>query len=244
MKNPGSRKGSIEKRNALNILIADDREIVRMGLRALLKDHPIFRVCGETSTAAETVMKVEKLQPHLLLLRLNLPDKNALEIVPELLTLRLGLKILLFAAEGPTMNARRAVLTPTVANRALEQGALGLVLKPDAQDIRLALDALSKNKVFISSNIFDGISSELTDRIESLPSLRDLTERELEVFKQMATGRTAKEIASDLGSSPRTVEGQRASIMHKLGFHSQADLLFFALQHGVVELPQSGQRSQ
>ena len=129
MKNAGSGKRTIKRPTAiLDILIAHDHEIVRMGLRELLKEHPGLRVCGETSTAEETVKKVKKLQPHML----GLPDKSALDIVPELLRLRPGLKMLLFAAEGPTMDARRAVLTPTVAKRALEDGALGLVLKPDA----------------------------------------------------------------------------------------------------------------
>jgi DNA-binding NarL/FixJ family response regulator len=242
MKDPGSRKEP--RRQRTDILIAHDQEIVRIGLRALLKDRPGVRVCGETRSAAETVTKVKKLQPNVLLLRLNLPDKSALEIIPELLRLRPGLKILLFAAEGPMMDTRRAVLTPTVAKRALEYGTLALVLKPDAPDIGLALDALSKNKVFISSNVFEGMASEVTHRIELLPSVSDLTRREVEIFKQLATGRTSKEIASDLGNSPRTVEAQRANIMHKLGFHSQADLILFALQHGVVESPQPAKSSQ
>ena len=153
--------------------------------------------------------------------------------------LREGLKILLFAAEGPTMNAPYAVLTPAVARRAVEEGALGLVLNPDAHDIRLALDALSKNKAFISPNIFEGISSELTRRTERLPSVGDLTRREAEVFKEMAIGRTTKEIAFDLRNSPRTIEVHRANIMRKLGFHSQADLILFALQHQVVAMPRA-----
>jgi len=175
----------------------------------------------------------------MLLLKLDLPDKGALEIIPELLKLRPGLKILLFAEKGATTDTRLAVLTPTVAKRALEQGAFGLVLKPDAQDIRLALDALNKNKSFISSNIFEGMTCELVRRTEHLLSTGDLTAREVEVFKRMATGRATKEMAAELRISPRTIEVYRANIMRKLGFHSQADLILFALQHGVIELPES-----
>ena len=137
------------------------------------------------------------------------------------------------------MDARRAVLTETVARAALKKGAMGLVLKPDAQDLLLALDALSGNKSFISSNIFDGVPSKLTNRVKHLPFLRKLTGREAEVFGLVATGRTSKDIAADLGISLRTVEVHRASIMHKLGFRSLADLILFAVQHGVVEMPQS-----
>ena len=239
MKGPGSRKRPGKRRTAvLDILIAHDNEIIRIGLRSLLKGHLGLRICGEASTAAETLKKVEKLQPHLLLVKLSLLDHSTLKIIGQLLKLRPGLRILLFAAEGPTMEARRAVLTPTIAKLALTEGALGLVLKPDAQDIRLALDALSKNKSFVSSNIFEGMADQLKQRTEHFPSVGELTAREVEVFKQMAIGKTSKEIASSLRNSPRTVEVQRANIMRKLGFHTQADLLLFALQHGVVELPE------
>ena len=238
MKNAGSRKGPIKRQAAiLDVLIAHDSEIVRIGLRSLLEHYPGLRVCGESSTAADTLKKVEELQPHILMLKLGLPDKSALEIIPDLLRFRPGLKILLLAAEGPTMDSRSVALTPTVANCALTEGALGLLLKPDAQDILLALDALRKNKSFVSSNIFEGMTSELNQRAEHLPAVGDLTSREAEVFKQMAAGRTTREIAADLKNSPRTVEVHRAHIMHKLGFHSQADLILFALQHGVIALP-------
>lgn len=239
LKKAESRKGPNKRRSVgLCILIADDHEVVRIGLRTLLKGLPGWRICGEASTDAEALEKVKKLQPDVILLKLDLPNKGALEMIPELIKLRPGLRILVFAEYGPTMDAQRAVLTATVAKAALERGALGLVLKPDARDILLALDALSKNKSFVSTNIFEGIlTSELTHRTEHLPFLRKLTGREAEIFALVATGRANKDIAADLGISPRTVEVHRASIMHKLDFHSQADLILFAIQHGVVAMP-------
>ena len=232
------RKKPIKRRTSvLDILIAHDDEIVRIGLHALLKDHPAFLVCGETSTTSETVKEVEKLQPRILLIKLDLPDKGAIGIIPELLERRPGLKILLYATEGATKDVQFAVLTPTLVERALRLGVLGLVLKPDAQEIGLALDALSKDKSFISSNIFEGITSHLKHRIDHLPSLGDLTPREAEVFKLMAIGRTTREMATNLHSSPRTIEVHRRNIMRKLGLHSHSDLILFALQHKVVTLP-------
>jgi|SRR5579872_2381591 len=239
MTTPKSRTTpNMRQRPVLDIFIAHHHEITRIGLRTLLKGVSGLRVCGESSTAADTLKKVKELQPHILLLKLRLPDKDALEIIPELLRLRPGLKIMLYAAEGPTMDSRDAALTPAIAKRALGAGVLGLVLRPDAQDIRYAVDALSNNKAFISSNIFEGVANEVARRIERLPSIGDLTGREVEVLKRMAIGNTTKEIAADLHNSPRTIEVHRANIMHKLGFHSQADLIMFALQHNVAEHPQ------
>ena len=165
-KNPGSRVRPNRRRIAvLDILIAHDNEIIRIGLRSLLKGRPGLRVCGEASTPAETLKKVEELQPHILVKKWSLVDQSTLENIGLLLELRPGLKILLLAAEDATAaDARRAVLTPTVAKRALADGALGLVLKPDAQEIWLALDALSKNKSFISANIFEGVADQLKSR--------------------------------------------------------------------------------
>lgn len=231
----GSRKRPNKRQIAvLDILIAHDNAIVRMGLHTLLKHCRGLRVCGETGTASETVKQVKKLQPDLLILKLGLPDNGSLEIIPDLLKLRPCLKILLLTEEGPTMDAQLTVLTPAVAQRSLTEGALALVLKPDEQDILLAIDALSKNKSFVSSNIFEGRMNE-----RKPPSRGDLTGCEAEVLQRMAAGKTTKEIATDLQNSPRTIEAHRANIMRKLGFHSQADLILFALQHGVVALPAS-----
>jgi DNA-binding NarL/FixJ family response regulator len=125
------------------------------------------------------------------------------------------------------------VLTPSVAKRALEEGALGLLLKPDAQDIRLAVEALSGNKSFVSSNMFAGMTSGATPRTDH-SALSSLTAREVEVFKRIAAGRSTKEIAADLRISPRTAEVHRANILHKLGFHSHAELILFASQNNLL----------
>lgn len=238
MKNAGSRKGNIKPLPAvLDILIAHDNEITRIGLRSLLQKFSGFRICGETASTAEAMEQVKKLQPDILLIKLGLLNHHALKIIGQLLDLRPSLKILIFAEEGPTVEARNAVLNPTVARLALKQGALALVLNPNAQELRLSLDGLRKNKSFVSLNIFEGLN-DLKPRTEHLPSVGELTAREKEVFQKMAIGKTTKEIAGDLNNSPRTVEVHRANVMRKLGFQTQADLILFALQHGAVELPE------
>jgi CheY-like chemotaxis protein len=123
MKNSELRKKPIKRRSTVSkIFIAHDHKIVRIGLRALLKGRRGLRICGEASTSAATLKGVEKLQPDILLLKLDLPDKGALVIMTKLLNLRPGLKVLIFSAEGPTEDAQLAVLTPTVARRALGEG--------------------------------------------------------------------------------------------------------------------------
>ena len=239
MKYGGSRKKPNRRRAILlDILIAHDHEIVRIGLRALLKYRPGLRICGETSTTSDTIREVKKLQPHILLLKLDLPDQGALKIISQLSTSGRALRSCSSRQRGLQGKPDWPCSLQRWRNKRWSKECLRIVLKPDAQDIRLALEALSKNKSFISSNIFDGIASELAQRTEHVPSINDLTKREVEVFKYMATGRTTKEMATDLLNSPRTIEVHRANIMRKLGFHTQSDLILFALQHRVVELPQ------
>lgn len=231
----------MERRTILDVLIAHDSEITRIGLRALLPESA-FRVCGEASSSPETLNKIEQLQPHLLLFQLSLHEKCGLDLVPDFLRLRPGLRILLFASDRLAKDVRRLMPLQTVAKRALQLGALGLLHRADARDFRSALEALRENKTFISPNILE-TSDDPAPRADFAPSIADLTGREVEVLKHVATGRTTKEIALQLGNSPRTVEAQRANIMNKLGLHSQADLIRFALQSEVAELPVLSRRS-
>lgn len=239
MKHAESRKKPDKRHVAvLDVLIAHDQEIIRLGLKAVIEDYPNLRVCGEASSAAETAKKVKMLRPRILMLKHGLPGQTASETIPELLKLRTGLRILLLAAEGPIPDTHRAVLTPAMAKRALHDGAQGLVLKPDAQDIRFAIYALSNNKSFVSPNILVDIADPSERKQpENLHSVGDLTAREMEVLKRMAMGKTTKEIAAELLNSPRTIDVHRANMMHKLGLHTQADLIFFALKHHLIPLP-------
>jgi DNA-binding NarL/FixJ family response regulator len=226
------------RQSALRILIAHDEEIVRIGIHALLKGRRRWKICGEVTTGREAVEKVAKLKPNVLVLKLDLPDCSGLDVIPAVLKIRPDVKILLLATEDSAIAARRAVLSPTTARHALNEGALGLVLKPDANDFVLALDSLSRNRPFVSANITEGIASELAHRTGTLSVSSKLTPRESEVLKLVALGKPSKDIARDMGISSKTVDVHRANVMRKLGFRSQTDLLLYAIRHKVIELPE------
>jgi DNA-binding NarL/FixJ family response regulator len=217
----------------LDVLIAHDQELVRLGLKELLSNYPNMRICGETATTTEILQQVKKLQPDVLFLKLGLPNMNVAELVPELRNTRPSLKILLMASEGPNRIPESAVLTPAVAQTALQGGVAGILLRPDVTDIRLAIEAISKSKFFISSNVFLGLTVQRVPSIEpeiNRRLLQRLTAKEKEILGLIAKGKTSKEISLELGNSSRTVEGHRANIMRKLGCSSHNELIRYILE--------------
>ena len=228
---PTPRRAVKRKHSALRILIAHDQEIVRIGMEALIKSRRRWRVCGEAANSREAVEKVAKLKPDILVLKIDLPDSSGMDLIPAVLHVRPEVRILLIATQDSAV-VRRAVLSLSAARRALEGGALGLVLKLDASDFILALNSLEKNRPFVSANITEGIASERV----AVPS--QLTPREFEVLKLVALGKTSKDAAKELAISSKTVDVHRANITRKLGFRSQTDLLLYAIGHKLIQLPE------
>src|ERR1700722_10286701 len=126
------------------ILIADDHEVVRRGIRTLLEPRATWEVCGEASTGKEAVEKVKRLKPDVVLLDITMPDRSGLEAIPEILQAHPEAKILVLTMHD----------SGQIASRALAAGASGLVLKSDAaRDLILALEAIGKKKSFLSPNV-------------------------------------------------------------------------------------------
>jgi len=221
---------------SVRILIAHDNEIVRLGIAALLKSQPRWRARGVAKSVTEAIDRVAKLKPDLAILDLDLPDHGGLAAIPELLKVAPNLKILLFTILRPSSTNQGRSLFAMTAKHALEAGALGLVLKPDASDLMLALDSVSRGKHYFSTGVTEDLIAQLVQET-SAPAISTsgLTEREVEVFKLLATGRTTKELAGELGISSKTIDAHRANIMHKLALHSQGDLLLYAIRSSLEQ---------
>ena len=213
--------------NSLRILIADDHEVVRRGVRALLEAHPKWEVCGEAATGRQAVENARKLCPDLVLLDINMPETDGLEAIPQILSVCPGAKILVLTMHD----------SGEVATKALAAGASGLVLKSDAaHDLAMALQAMEKGKPFLSPAVTKIILGQLVKTGKRGPSPSDLTLRELEVLKLLAQGRSHKEIAYALDISVKTVDAHGANIMRKLNLHTLSDLIHFAIRHKIVDI--------
>jgi DNA-binding NarL/FixJ family response regulator len=210
----------------LHILVADDHEVVRKGIRTLLDSRPEWEICGEASTGRAAIAKTVRLKPDVVLLDITMPGLSGLEAIPEILRACPQTKVLVLTMHD----------SGRMASRVLAAGASGLVLKSDAaRDLILALEALSKNKAFLSPQVTNLLVTEIRqNQAERSPDV--LTSRETEVLRGLAEGKSNKEVAARLGISPRTIDAHRAHIMDKLHVRTLSDLVHFAIRHKLVDL--------
>ena len=210
----------------MRILVADDHEVFRNGIRTLLENRSQWEICGEARTGREAVAKTMRLKPDVVLLDITMPDLSGLEATPEILKAHPQTKILVLTMHD----------SGRMASTVLAAGASGLVLKSDAaHDLILALEALSKNKLFLSPQVTKILVNEIRQN-QAAPSPDLLTSREIEVLNCLANGKSNKEVAARLGISPRTVDAHRAHIMDKLHVRTLSELVHFAIRHKIVDI--------
>jgi DNA-binding NarL/FixJ family response regulator len=210
----------------LRILVADDHEVVRKGIRTLLEARSDWEICGEASTGREALAKTARLKPDVVLLDITMPDLSGLEAIPEILQARPETKVVVLTMHD----------SGQMASKVLAAGARAMVLKSDAaRDLVLALEALRRNKIFLSPSVTKILVNEIRQN-QAVPSPDILTSREAEVLKYLAEGNRNKEVAARLGISPRTIDAHRASIMDKLHVRTLSDLVHFAIRHKIIDV--------
>jgi DNA-binding NarL/FixJ family response regulator len=213
------------------ILIADDHEVVREGLRALLDRVPNLRVCGEAASSREAVAKARALRPDVVIMDFSLSALNGLEATRQIRRALPKTEVLMLATYG----------SETLARQLLAAGACGYVFKSDAKrHLLAAVDALAQHLPYFTPRVAGFVLQRLTDEHAEPPPAAEqpadtLTPREREVVQLVAEGRTSKEIAAALGVSAKTVETHRTNIMNKLQLRCAADVVRYAIRNGIVE---------
>ncbi|MCW5554657.1 MAG: response regulator transcription factor [Verrucomicrobiae bacterium] len=209
---------------SLRILLADDHEMVRHGLRALIEDQPGWQVCGEASTGRVAVAKAHELKPDIVVMDFTMPELNGMEATRQIRADLPRTQVLIL-----TMHESEELV-----REMLNAGARGYVLKSDAGNALVdALKALADQKPYFTSKI-----SALVLQGYLNPNTREsptLTPREREIVQLVAEGRSTKEVADKLGISPKTAETHRTNIMRKLNIHSVSDLVRYAIRNKLVE---------
>jgi len=209
----------------VTVVIADDHAVVRKGLRLLVEAEPGLRVVAEAGTVPDALRMAKAHRPNVIVLDLNMPGGSSLEAIP---TMRL---------QAP-MTAI-VVLTmqddPSFARQALQSGALGFVLKEAADDELLgAIRLAAEGETYLNPRLGARLAAAPP---EPAGPPDDLSDRELEVLKLIALGHTNAEIAAQLYLSVRTVESHRAHIQQKTRRSTRAELVRYALEHGLVDVP-------
>ena len=213
----------------VTILIADDHDVVRLGLRRLLEAESDLAVVGEVADGLQAVAEVERLRPDVLILDLMMPGLNGVEVIRQLSKRVPATRIVVLS-----MHANEAYVV-----EALRNGASAYVLKGSAGvDVVEAVRAALNGEQFLSPPLSGGAIQAYIEKAKrsAADAYDSLTTREREVLQLGAQGRTNAEIAERLCISRRTVETHRANGFQKLGLRNQTDLVRFALRRGIVRI--------
>ena len=211
----------------VDILLADDHDVVRKGLRALLESQPDLKVVGEAVDGLDVVPQVEKLRPHLVILDIKMPGLNGLDVARMIRTRAPDTKIIMLS-----MFSDEAYVV-----QALRNGASAYVLKEsNASDLLEAVRTVAAGGRYLSPPLSEkSIESYLAKAsAAAIDPYETLSPREREVLQLAAEGHSNPEISTRLGISPRTVETHRANLMKKLGLKGQTDLVKFAVKRGLA----------
>ena len=204
----------------IRVLIVDDHELLRAGLRSRLEHESGIAVVGEADSAERAVVMARALQPDLILLDLLLPRKNGFDAIPELAGVAPETKVLVISSQA----------APSAVRRALSAGASGYLPKRSSErELLTAIRTVAGGAGYVDPDL----GARLVVPNGS-PALDPLSERERDIVHLLALGYTNQEIAKKLFISVRTVDTHRANVMRKLRLETRAELVMFALANGVI----------
>lgn len=214
------------------ILLADDHEVVRRGLCALLQNQPGWEICGEATNGREAVEKAVKLNPDVVILDVGMPNLNGLEATRQIVKAKPQIRILILTLHD----------SDQLVQEVLNAGARGFLLKSDAaRDLVTAVEALRNNKIYftpkVASMVLESyLRRNASDTPPEEPTRSRLTPREREIVQLLAEGKSSRAVADTLGLSIKTAETHRANIMRKLNLHSVSDLVLYAVRNNIVHV--------
>lgn len=213
----------------LRILVVDDHDVVRAGVRSLLESQPECEICGEAINGRQAVTLAQQLRPDVVVMDITMPELNGLEATRQILKDVPNVRVLILSVHE----------SEELVREILDTGAHGFILKSDAgRELTAALHAFRKQETFFTSAVAQIALHAYMNKQpagHAQPPLGGaLTPREREVLQLLAEGKSNKEVASLLNISVLTVETHRAHIMHKLGAHSVAELVHYAVRHKII----------
>ncbi|MBI4282673.1 MAG: response regulator transcription factor [Chloroflexi bacterium] len=214
----------------IKVLVVDDHAMVREGISLLLKAHPDMEVVGEATDGSEALEKVTELCPDVVLMDITMPKMSGLEATQQIKKVFPEMQVLALTVHGGA----------EYFFRILAAGASGYILKGGTSaELVTAIRALHQGGVYlhpsVAGKLVNGYLRGLKSGEERV-AYDGLTEREREVLKLIGEGRTNQEIAELLFLSPNTVQTHRSRIMDKLGLHTRAELVKYAINKGLIDI--------
>jgi len=209
------------------IILADDHQIVRVGIRRLIETRSDFEVIGEVGNGEDAVRMITERQPDIALMDINMPKVSGIEATRRLERQGVATRVLVLS-----MHEDRSYV-----EEVLSAGAAGYVVKNSSpEDLLSAIDAVKEGRSYLSDSITQQVVEAIAHPDGDAPvGLTVLTDREREVLQLIAEGLSSKEIAGQLDVSLKTVDSHRSNLMEKLDIHKVAGLVKFAVRSGLVE---------
>jgi two-component system NarL family response regulator len=208
----------------LRVLLVDDHELMRQGLRSILESEDGIQVVGEAASGREAVGLATALAPHVVVMDVAMQDMNGIEATRQIRSACPGVRVVALSSHSDSR----------YVTAMLDAGASGYVLKANAyDDLRRAVDAARRGKTYLCADVTQSVvSASLRGERGASP----LTPREREVLQLLAEGLSSPEIGRRLFVATSTVETHRRNVMRKLGKHSVADLTKYAIREGLTSL--------
>ncbi len=219
-------QGNSTKR--IQVLIADDHQMMRRGLRGAVEAMEGWEVCGEACTGREAVDMATKLRPNIVVMDVTMPELNGLEATRQIKKVCPETEVVMFTGHE----------TEELVHQVFEAGARSYILKTDGREkLEAALRALAEHKPYFTSEISEILFAKFLHGKKNVAEdsgMGRLTDREREIVQLLAEGCSNKEVADNLGISVKTAETHRAAIMKKLQFKSFSELVRYAIRNHIV----------
>lgn len=208
-------------------MLADDHILMREGIRQLLEfDHSI-EIVGEVSNGEQCMNLIYKVKPQVLLLDINMPVKNGIEVLQEIRNNGLDVKVLILTVHNEI----------DYLLKAMDIGVNGYILKEsDFSELKKAIDTVMSGETYIQPNLIPLLNNRMVSRDKDKDKIEELTKRELEVLIEVANGKLNKEIANELKISERTVKNHISNIFKKIDVSDRTQAAVFAIKNDLIKL--------
>lgn len=227
MRNDTYFKGGKINNMAVKIMIADDHSMIREGLKNLLELDGDIQVIAEAVDGEDCLEKLQLVKPDVLLLDINMPKKNGLEVLKSLKSRRSKLKVLVLTVHNETEYLMKAV----------DIGVNGYVLKDsESAELKKAIFTVADGETYIQPSLIPALNAKMIETNKDAEKIKSLTKRELDVLKLLAVGMFNKEVGKRLEISERTVKNHVSNIFKKLGATDRTQAAVFAIRNNLVQI--------
>ena len=212
---------------SIKVMLADDHILMRQGIRQLLEFDDSIEIVGEVSNGEQCVDMIYVIKPHVLLLDINMPEKNGLEVLQEIRNKKLDVKVLILTVHNEI----------DYLLKAMDYGVNGYILKEsDFSELKRAIDTVMSGETYIQPSLIPILNNRMVSRDKDKDKVGELTKRELEVLIEVANGKLNKEIANELKISERTVKNHISNIFKKIDVSDRTQAAVFAIKNDLIKL--------